>query len=103
MERASQIDGLRARHKPRPPAPVPVWGPRSDELSRVPVKSVLRKPEYLEGEPKRTDTLTTGQCANALRVSIQTVIRAIDRGALKGHRVPDSAHRRVFVKDLVAV
>lgn len=39
--------------------------------------------------------LTTGETAKLLRVSIQTVIRLIDTGVLKGYRVPASKFRRV--------
>ena len=45
---------------------------------------------------KRTnEVLTTGEVAKAFGVSIQTVIRWIDTGFLRGWLVPGSGHRRV--------
>lgn len=45
--------------------------------------------------------LTTGQAAKICHVSYQTVNRLIDRGILKGFRVPGSKHRRVKRSDLL--
>lgn len=50
----------------------------------------------------RTDRdLTTSQVARLLRVSMQTVHRLFDRGALPGYRVPLSRFRRSRLIDVV--
>lgn len=46
------------------------------------------------------DYLTTGEIAGLARCSQQTVIREIDRGNLKGYRMPGSGHRRVLIEDV---
>ncbi len=47
-----------------------------------------------------TDVFTTGQVAEILRVSKQTVIRCADEGTLRCFRVPGSKHRRIRVDDV---
>ena len=47
-----------------------------------------------------TSSLTTGQVAKLVRLSQQTIIRAIDRGHLVGYKIPMSGHRRVMLSDL---
>ena len=44
--------------------------------------------------------LTTGEAAQAAGVSIQTLIRWLDDGSLRGWRIPGSTHRRVEVGPL---
>lgn len=44
-------------------------------------------------------TLTTGEVARACGVSPRTVVKWIQQGWLKGHKVPGSAHRRVLPQD----
>lgn len=44
--------------------------------------------------------LTTGEVAEMCGMSQQTVIRQIDRGFLKGFRIPGSTHRRVSISAL---
>jgi len=44
--------------------------------------------------------LTTGEIATMCGMSQQTVIRQIDRGFLKGFRIPGSTHRRVSISSL---
>lgn len=38
---------------------------------------------------------TTGEAAAICDLSMQTIIRAIDRGDLPGFRIPGSTHRRI--------
>ena len=48
--------------------------------------------------PKRSlidRDLTTGEAAKFMRMSIQSVIRAVDTGTIKGYRLPGSLCRRV--------
>lgn len=47
------------------------------------------------------ELLSTGDVARLTGFSIQTVIRAIDRGLLPAIRVPGSRFRRVYWDDLV--
>jgi two-component system, OmpR family, response regulator RpaA len=44
--------------------------------------------------------LTTGDCCRITGLSQQTIIRAIDKGLLKGFKVPGSKHRRVTTEAL---
>jgi len=47
-------------------------------------------------------TLTTGDIAKMCDVNLRTVIRWIDRGALKGFKLPGRGNNRVRVEDFVA-
>ena len=47
-------------------------------------------------------TFTTGQVAQVMDVSIQTVIRLVDDGKLKGFKIPGSRFRRISRDSLVA-
>lgn len=52
--------------------------------------------------PFGTHVFTTGQAAAVLLCAPKTVMKAIDRGTLKGFRVPGSLFRRILRADLVA-
>jgi hypothetical protein len=45
--------------------------------------------------------LTCGKVASLLRVTTRTAGKLCDRGLLKSHKLPGSAHRRVLLADLV--
>jgi two-component system, OmpR family, response regulator len=47
------------------------------------------------------DNLTTGQAAKISLLSRNTIIRMMNKGRLKGWRVPGSKHRRLRAIDLV--
>ena len=47
-------------------------------------------------------TFTTGQVAQVMDVSIQTVIRLVDDGKLKGFKIPGSRFRRISRDSLVS-
>ncbi|MBR9883996.1 MAG: response regulator [Oceanospirillales bacterium] len=47
-------------------------------------------------------TLTTGDIAKLCDVNLRTVIRWIDRGALKGFKLPGRGNNRVKVEDFIA-
>lgn len=46
-------------------------------------------------------TLTTGEIAKLCDVNLRTVIRWIDRGALKGFKLPGRGNNRVMVEDFL--
>ena len=48
----------------------------------------------------RANAYSTGDVALLCRVSQQTAIRWIDKGLLKGFKIPGSKFRRVFKEDL---
>ena len=45
--------------------------------------------------------LTTGEAAKICRVSLETIANCIDKGIIKGCRVPGSRYRRIFREDLI--
>lgn len=47
-------------------------------------------------------TMTTGEVAKICCVASRTVCSWIDRGLLKGFRVPGTSHRRVLRSDLIS-
>ena len=47
-------------------------------------------------------TLTTGDIAKLCDVNLRTVIRWIDRGALKGFKLPGRGNNRVMIEDFIA-
>lgn len=47
-------------------------------------------------------TLTTGDIAKLCDVNLRTVIRWIDRGALKGFKLPGRGNNRVRIEDFIA-
>lgn len=49
------------------------------------------------------EVFTTGQAAAVLRVCPRTAMKLIDRGDLKGWRIPGSEHRRVPRESLAAL
>ena len=49
------------------------------------------------------DLMTTGECAKRLGVAPRTVAKMIDRGQLKGFRIPGSEDRRVHRRDFNAM
>lgn len=51
---------------------------------------------------KTSDVLTTGQIAVICRVAPRTVSKWIDRGALRGWKIPNSNDRRVQRSDLLS-
>jgi excisionase family DNA binding protein len=60
-----------------------------------------RPPVAALAPPSPGQTLTVGQAAVLSRVASRTITRWIDTGYLKGHRLPDSQHRRVHAADLL--
>lgn len=56
---------------------------RTEAAARVPAK------------PRRERDYTTGQAATLTGLSIQTIIRCIDAGRLRGFRIPGSRFRRI--------
>jgi len=44
--------------------------------------------------------LSTGQVARRCGVSVRTVSKWIDRGLLRGYKLPGCGHRRVYPRDL---
>lgn len=44
--------------------------------------------------------ITTGVAARMVGLSIQTVIRMVDDGSVRGFRVPGSTHRRILLSSL---
>lgn len=46
------------------------------------------------------NVLTTGEAARIAGISLNSIIRCIDRGLLPGFKVPGSTHRRVRKDDL---
>lgn len=53
---------------------------------------------------KRTkSTLTTGEAARLSGLTQRTIIDLIDRGFLKGYRIPGSKHRRIPRANLLAM
>lgn len=50
---------------------------------------------------KNPNVFTTGEVAKFMNCSQQNVIRCIDRGLLKGYRLPGSSFRRVARSDLI--
>lgn len=53
-------------------------------------------------QPPADRIFTTGQVAKMLGISQQTVIRCVDRGRLKGFRLPGSRFRRIPAASLRA-
>lgn len=49
----------------------------------------------------KLNVFSTGEIATRCRVSVRTVAHWIDKGLLKGYRIPGSDHRRVMREDLV--
>lgn len=49
------------------------------------------------------EVFTTGQAARVLRVCPRTVLNLMNRGDLKGWRIPGSQHRRVPRESLAAL
>lgn len=52
-------------------------------------------------EPKAAESFSSGSAAAVLLCSQQTVIRAVDRGVIRGYRLPNG-FRRINRADLVA-
>lgn len=51
---------------------------------------------------KKMKTLSTGEIAKLCDVNLRTVIRWIERGALKGFKLPGRGNNRVRVEDFIA-
>lgn len=73
-----------------------------------PLKNEIRRePQSSSGEPNQQEVeaiscmLTTGQVAEILKTSVQTVTRICDSGKLRSSKVPGSSFRRIFVNHLI--
>lgn len=58
---------------------------------------------YRSGTPidLAADVFTTGEVGAILRIAPRTASKLIDTGRLKGWRIPDTNHRRVYRQDLI--
>jgi len=54
-----------------------------------------------ENEARGNATVSTGQAAEALGVSAQTIIRLFDEGGVAGFRIPGSRFRRIYLDALL--
>ena len=62
----------------------------------------MKKNEGLRKVPlKEKEVFTTGEVAKVCNINQQTVIRIIDKGILKGYRIPGSRHRRICRDKLI--